>query len=75
MSSILAAVRPLAIALVCFSVAGVHVDCVDTVGLSAAERDFYGRADAALTSFLRPAPARKDIRIGDSGSSLDGIQV
>lgn len=75
MPSIFASVRRLAIALMCFSVAGVHADCVDTIGLSATERDFYLRADAALKSFLRPAPAGENIRTGDSGSSPDGIRV
>lgn len=75
MPCILAAICRVAIALVCFSVAGVHVDCADAVGLTTDERDFYLRADTALKLFFRPAPVGEDIRNGDSESSLDGTQV
>ena len=50
-------------------------DCVDTVGLSAAERDFHIRATAALKSFLPPAPAGENIRSGDSVTDPNGIQA
>ena len=52
-----------------------RADCVDTVGLSAAERDFHIRATAALKSFLPPAPAGENIRSSDSVTDPNGIQA
>jgi hypothetical protein len=75
MSAILTVTRRFALAIVCCYTAGVHADCVDTVGLTAAERDFHNRATAALKSFLRPAPAGENIRVSDSVPDAQGIQA
>jgi hypothetical protein len=48
---------------------------VDTVGLTAAERDFHVRATAALKSFLPPAPAGENIRSGDTVTNPNNIQA
>lgn len=66
MASKLTALRPLALAVVFFYASGAYADCVDTVPLSAQERDFYMRANAVLKSFLRPAPSVERIRSDDS---------
>lgn len=55
MSSARNALRCLTLAAA-FSAAASHADCVDTVGLTADERDFFRRAQAALVSLLPPAP-------------------
>jgi hypothetical protein len=75
MSTILTITRRFALAIVCLYAAGAHADCVDTVSLSPAERDFHVRANAALNSFLRPAPAGENIRSQDSMTDPQGIQV
>jgi hypothetical protein len=75
MSYILAVTRRFTLAIVCLYAAGAHADCVDTVGLSPAERDFHVRANAALKSFLRPAPAGENIRSEDSMTDPRGIQA
>jgi hypothetical protein len=75
MSIILAVTRRFAPAIVFVYAAAAHADCVDTVGLSPAERDFHVRANAALKSFLRPAPAGENIRAADTVTDPQGIQA
>lgn len=75
MPAILIVARRFAFSLAFFYAAGAHADCVDTVRLSAAERDFYLRANAALKSFLPPAPEGENIRSHDRITDPQGIQV
>ncbi len=65
----------LALAVVFFHASGVHADCVDTVGLSAQERDFHLRANAVLKSFLRRAPEGENIRSSDQVADPAHIQA
>lgn len=58
--------RRLILALVFFHASAVHADCVDTVPLSAQERDFILRANAALKNFLPAAPSAEGLRSSDS---------
>ncbi len=68
-------VRCLAIAAACFYMSGAYADCVDTVGLNAAERDFYNRANGALESFLPPAPAEENLWSADGMTNPENINV
>lgn len=59
-----------------FSATASHADCVDTVGLSAAEQDFHRRAQAALLSLLPPAPVADGLwSRDDAGLSAADINV
>ena len=58
--------RRLILAMVFFHASAVHADCVDTVPLSAQERDFILRANAALKNFLPAAPSAEGLRSSDS---------
>ena len=71
----LTALRCILPAMLFFHAASAHADCVDTVPLSAQERDFVLRASAALKSFLRPAPGTEPIRTSDSVTDPAGIQA
>ena len=68
-------VRCLAIAAACFYMSSADADCVDTVGLNAAERDFYNRANSALKSFLPPAPPGENTWSADSMTAPQSINV
>lgn len=50
-------------------------DCVDTVRLSAQEKDFYLRANAVLKSLLRPAPQADKLRASDSVTDPGDIET
>ncbi len=52
-----------------------HADCVDTVPLNAQEKAFYSRANAALISLLRPAPASEKIRTVDASTNPSDIET
>ncbi len=54
-----------------FHASGVQADCVDTVPLSAQERDFMLRANAALKTFLPAAPSAEGLRSADSETKPD----
>ena len=60
-------------ALLCASTA--RADCVDTVGLTPQEKDFYQRANAVLKSLLRPPPAADKLWSADSMSDPNNIEV
>ncbi len=49
--------------------AAARADCVDTVGLNAAEQQFLDRAQAALKAQLCPAAAGSGIRWNDGGGA------
>jgi hypothetical protein len=57
-----------------FCAGSSHADCVDTVGLSAAEQEFHRRAHAALLSFLPPAPVAEGLWARDD-AGLDAASI
>jgi hypothetical protein len=59
----------------CLTATTAWADCVDTVRLSAQERDFYLRANAVLKSLLRPAPQADKLRANDSVTDPGDIQT
>lgn len=50
-------------------------DCVDTVGLTPPERDFYLRANAALKSLLPPRPVADGLWHADTANESGQIEV
>lgn len=71
MSPTKTAFSPLVLAALFFCAPGVYADCVDTVPLSAPERDFILRANAALKTLLPAAPSAQGLRASDSETSTD----
>ena len=63
------------LAVLVFHAPGVYADCVDTVPLSAPERDFMLRANAALKTFLPAAPSAEGLRASDSDTNPDQHEV
>lgn len=55
--------------------ASAQADCVDTVGLTPQEKDFYQRANAALKSLLRPPPVADKLWSSDSAVDPGQIEV
>ena len=69
------AVRVLVMVAGFFYGGNARADCVDTVGLTAAERDFYNRANAALKSLLPPAPVAESLWSRDTLMDAGNLQV
>lgn len=55
--------------------ASAWADCVDTVGLTPQEKDFYQRANAALKSLLRTPPVADKLWSSDSVTDPGQIEV
>ncbi len=55
--------------------AGAWADCVDTVGLTPPERDFYLRANAALKALLPPQPVADGIWHADTLNESGQMEV
>ena len=62
--------RRFALACMLLVAPGVFADC-GVEYMTAAEKDFYVRADAALKSFLPPKPQAEDIRIFGKDETID----
>ncbi len=75
MSSTKTTLFPLVLAALFFHARGVHADCVDTVPLSAPERDFMLRANAALKTLLPSAPSAEGLRASDADTNPDQFNV
>lgn len=75
MSRTLSVVRVVVTLMAVFYGAGARADCVDTVGLTAAEKDFYNRSMAALKALLPPAPAVETLWSRDTALEAGNFQV
>ena len=64
-----------ALAAVLFCTTPAWADCVDTVGLTPQEKDFYQRANAALKSLLRTPPVADKLWSSDSVTDPGQIEV
>lgn len=73
MSYVRSFARCLVVMACCYASAS-HADCVDTIGLNAAEMDFYKRAHAALKALLPLPPVAEGLWSRD-GEMLDNIWV